>query len=345
MNIFKITLLLFISNLTFSQTIPFKILGKFTKEKIEYLDVLRNPDIKIDTIIKGEHEFEIIGKLNYPDGIEIVINKYQAGYGVFCDGGTLKVIYEDVQDITSTQKKQVIIPKKIIGNNVSISTNRIIRYFRKVKFQLSPKRKEELKITKKIERHLNKYPDSYSNLALIGANLEILSVDKILTMMQKLPLTIQKSSVAPWIYGSIALRQHNFIGKKISNFSIEDSLGVKHSIIDSTKEFTLIQFWDSNCRPCRMMNRELAKNLSNYDLDKVAFVSVSLDREKDDWIKAIKKDQVTWLQLIENQSFDSEIVKYFKFDSIPFDLLIDKNMKIVSLGFDKSLKEIEKYKK
>ena len=52
-------MLLFITNFAFSQQIPFKIKGKFTKEKIKYLDVLRNPDIKVDTIIKGEHDFLI----------------------------------------------------------------------------------------------------------------------------------------------------------------------------------------------------------------------------------------------------------------------------------------------
>lgn len=338
-------MLLFITNFAFSQQIPFKILGKFSKEKIEYLDVLKTPDIKIDTIIKGEHNFEINGKLSYPDGIEIVINNYQAGFGVFSEGGTLRVKYVATQDVSSSEKKIVIIPKKIRGDKVSISTNKIIKYFRKVKFPTDPTKEQESKIIEKIENHLNKYPNSYSNLALIGANLEVMSDDKILKLMQKLPLNIQKADGAPWIYDNIKLRQHNYIGKKISNFSIEDSLGIKHTIIDSTKEFTLVQFWDSNCGPCRMVNRELAKNLTKYDLNKVAFVSVSLDREKEDWLKAVQKDKVTWLQLNENQSFNSEIVKYFKFDSIPFDLLIDKNMKIVTLGFDKSLKEIENYKK
>lgn len=345
MKIFTTFLLLFCSNLTYSQQIPFKIYGKFPSEKIEYLEVLRNPDLKVDTIIKREHDFEIIGKLSYPDVIEVVINNYRSAYGMFIDEKPLKILYDVMPDITTKNHPMVVYPKKISGNIVSKKQSTLTQYFRKSKFSENYNDKKFKKISKKVENYVNKFPDSYSSLWVIGGNLDELSNDKLLHLMEKLPPEIQKTSLSPWIYGKLLIRQHNYIGKEVLNFNFEDSLGFKHSIIDTTKEFTLLQFWDSNCGPCRMVNRELAGNLSKYDLNKVAFISVSLDHEKEEWLKAIKKDKVTWLQLIENQSFESEIVKYFKFDSIPFDLLINKNLRIVSLGFDKSLRVLEKYKK
>lgn len=345
MKILKIFFLLFISNLTLSQNIPFKIVGKFPKEKIKYLDVRKFSDMQIDTIIKRENDFEIRGKLSYPDMIEVNINNYSSAYGLFVDNKPVKVMYDIMPDVTTKEHSLVVYPKKIAGNIISKRENKIVQLFRKLKFAENYGEKDAKKIRKAVERFVNRYPSSYSSLWAIGGNLEEFSDEKLISLMQKLPLELQNSSLGPWIKDKIKLRQHNYLGKEISNFSIEDSLGVKHPIIDSTKDFTLLQFWDSNCGPCRMVNRELAKNLSKYDLDKVAFVSISLDREKENWLKAIKKDQVTWLQLIENQSFDSEIVKYFKFDSIPFDLLIDKNMKIVTSGVDKSIKELEKYKR
>ena len=338
-------MLLFVTNFAFSQKIPFKIIGKFTKEKIEYLDVLRNPDVKVDTIIKGEHDFLITGKLNYPDVIEIVINNYGSATGMFIDDKPLKVLYDIMPDVTTKEHSLVVYPKKITGNIISKRENKLFQLSSKLKYSGNYSEKDAKKIRKAVEKFVNRYPSSYSSLWAIGGYLDDFTDEKLLFLMKKLPLELQKISLGPWINDKIKIRQHNYIGKKISNFSIEDSLGIKHAIIDSTKEFTLVQFWDSNCGPCRILNRELAKNFSKYDLNKVAFVSVSLDREKEEWLKAIRKDKVSWLQLIENQLFDSEIVKYFKFDSIPFDLLIDRNMKIVTLGFDKSLKEIENYKK
>ena len=345
MNFLKISMLLFISNFAFSQQIPFKIFGKFPKEKIEYLDVLKNPDVKVDTIIKGEHDFLITGKLNYPDVIEIVINNYGSANGMFIDDKPLKVLYDIMPNLTTKEHSLVVYPKKISGNIISKRKNKLFQLSSKLKHSGNYSEKDAKKVRKAVEKFVNRYPSSYSILWAIGGHLDDFTDEKLLFLMKKLPSELHNSSLGPWINDKIKLRQHNYIGKKISNFSIEDSLGIKHAIIDSTKEFTLVQFWDSNCGPCRIVSRELAKNLSKYDQEKVGFVSVSLDREKEDWLKAIKKDQVTWLQLNENQSFDSEIVKYFKFDSIPFDLLIDKNMKIVTLGFEKSLKEIENYKK
>ncbi|MES2518297.1 MAG: hypothetical protein V4585_09335 [Bacteroidota bacterium] len=254
MKIFNIIPLLFISTLTFSQNIPFKIIGKFPKEKIEYLDIRKFPDMKVDTIIKREHDFEIIGKLSYPDMIEVLINNYSSAYGVFIDDKPLKVVYDVMPDTTTKKHSLVVYPRKIAGNIISKRENKIVQLFRKLKFSENYSAKDAKKIRLKVENFVNRYPHSYCNLRLIGANLDEFSDEKLLYLMQQLPIEVQNSGSGPWINKKIKLRQHNYLGKVISNFSIEDSLGIKHPIIDSTKDFTLVQFWDSNCGPCRMVN-------------------------------------------------------------------------------------------
>ena len=337
---------LFISFETFSQKISFKILGVFQTEIINYVDVHKWPNISIDTImIIDKHKFEIRGKMDYPQSIEVAINEYQSGYGVFSDGKPITVFFDAVQDITSKKKVFVITPQKIEGNPISESNNNITLLFRKIKFSENFNENRNNEVIEQIESHLKKYPTSYSNIGLIGANLDIMTNEKIEQLFNKLPKEAQEADSGPWILKTLNLRIRNSVGKKIPNFLLVDSIGVKHNLVDTTKQLTFIQFWASDCGPCRINNRELVKLLRTIDQSKISIVNVSLDTVKENWLEAIKKDKVLWLQLIDYKSFNSEIVNFFGFNAIPFDLLVDKDLKIISMGFSKSIETIKSYSK
>ena len=57
------------------------------------------------------------------------------------------------------------------------------------------------------------------------------------------------------------------------------------------------------------------------DNDKVAFLSVSIDSEKEDWLKALQSENMPWEQLLAPDS-GKETMKTYRFNGIPFIICI-----------------------
>lgn len=127
---------------------------------------------------------------------------------------------------------------------------------------------------------------------------------------------------------NIKLRNGAAIGAKAAYFAYP---GIDGKIIgtDTFKgKILLIDFWASWCRPCRA---EIPNLKMTYDLFKnrgVEFLSVSIDKAKDEWIKAVDQEKMPWPQM---QATDAgvELRKLFQFSMIPFIVLIDSEGKIV----------------
>ena len=78
---------------------------------------------------------------------------------------------------------------------------------------------------------------------------------------------------------------------------------------------------------------ELKKKFKDTDFD---IVSISIDDNKNNWIKAIEKDNLDWTNLIDiNKKINDEL----GIPGIPFNYLIDENGIII--GVNLSLEQIE----
>jgi len=57
---------------------------------------------------------------------------------------------------------------------------------------------------------------------------------------------------------------------------------------------------------------------------------VSLDKTKDEWVKAIADDQLTWDHVSDLKFWDSKVVPLYGIEGIPFNVLLDTEGKVIA---------------
>ncbi|SMO69734.1 Thiol-disulfide isomerase or thioredoxin [Solitalea koreensis] len=112
-------------------------------------------------------------------------------------------------------------------------------------------------------------------------------------------------------------------------------------------KYVLIEFWASWCKPCRAEFPILVKTYNEYKDRNFTILGVSLDSGKEDWIEAIKTDNLTWIHVSDLKGWKSAAAQVYKVNAIPQNFLIDPEGKIIAMnlrgdGLKKKLKEIFK---
>ena len=137
------------------------------------------------------------------------------------------------------------------------------------------------------------------------------------------------------------------IGQIAPNFSAPNPEGEFVELNKIKGKVTIIDFWASWCKPCRIENPNLVKLYNEYHTKGLEIISVSLDREsqKDFWIKAIEKDQLSWYNISNLKFWQEPIAKLYGVNSIPATFIIDKNgiliaKKLRGSQLDQKIKEL-----
>ncbi len=91
----------------------------------------------------------------------------------------------------------------------------------------------------------------------------------------------------------------------------------------------LLDFWASWCPPCRQMNPELVRVYRMFHPKGFEIFAVSLDKEKDLWLQAIKDDGLTWPQVSNLKGWQDSATRTYDLKGIPANVLIDGQGRIV----------------
>lgn len=137
------------------------------------------------------------------------------------------------------------------------------------------------------------------------------------------------------------------LNQQAPDLNMSDVNGKPVSISSFKGKFVLVDFWASWCAPCRQENPNVVAAYNQYKDKNFTVLGVSLDEDKAAWQKAITKDHLTWNHMSDLKQWESDAVKAYGFEGIPFNVLIDPQGKIIASGLrgeelEKKLSEVLK---
>lgn len=135
------------------------------------------------------------------------------------------------------------------------------------------------------------------------------------------------------------------IGNKAPDFEGLTPEGKSVKLSAHFGKYLLLDFWASWCGPCRRENPNLVKAYEKYHDKGFDIFAVSLDKNKEAWLKGIKDDNLSWTHVSDLAFWNSAAAKLYGVRAIPANVLIDPNGVIIGRNLrgedlDKKLEEL-----
>lgn len=181
----------------------------------------------------------------------------------------------------------------------------------------------QLEIVAWIEAHQGAFA-TLQALSILDPNQNVALLD---TTSKILSANYPENPFVARLSENVAKLSQAAVGTKAPLFSIPDPEGNPIGLEDvlGKGKLILLDFWASWCRPCRQENPNLVKTYQRFKSKGLEVFSVSLDREKDPWLAAIKEDGLTWYHGSDLGFWNAEPARLYNVNTIPHNFLLDQN--------------------
>lgn len=127
----------------------------------------------------------------------------------------------------------------------------------------------------------------------------------------------------------VKILKNTSVGGTVTELNLPDKNGNKIALSSIKAKYILIDFWASWCPPCRRESKILAELYKKYNKEGFEIYGVSLDEDKNAWLKAIEMDERTWMNVSTLQGYDTPETFHYAVTSLPAKFIVDANGKII----------------
>lgn len=210
--------------------------------------------------------------------------------------------------------------------------------FREAYTQKDEKKMEELRSQfnigqKNLNQNLKKSIQNMgTSLALLQA-VSYLDMDTDFPFIDSIAMVVDKNipdcRIKLDFIQRIEMMRRLSVGAIAPEIELPDIQGNLFRLSSLKGKYVLIDFWAAWCGPCRRENPNVVKLYQKYKGGDFEILGVSLDRKKEDWVKAIQDDGLTWKHVSDLLYFNSKAARDYQIEAIPATYLIDKDGKII----------------
>lgn len=160
-------------------------------------------------------------------------------------------------------------------------------------------------------------------------NSDINDQDK-LTLFNSIDEKVRNTYGGKEITKKVQRLANTSVGVKAPLFSLPDTAKRNIELEEFRGKYVLLDFWASWCVPCRKENPAIRKAYEAFKNSGLVIVSVSLDNDKEKWLEAIRKDQLTWVHVSDLMGWENEVAKQYYIESLPANFLLSPDGVIIA---------------
>lgn len=299
----------------------------------------------IDSALIESGTFKMEGVVDYPQMVNLAIKDKRGSLNFFIENSDITIHgHADslfFASVTGSQTQSEFDTYKASLDESNTKMSSIYDRYREARMagneELASSIEKELEALDAEQNEMRKEfiknnPSSYVTPSVLNELSYSLEADEMEELLGGLDTSLNKVQTVVVMKERVVQLKSVSIGQKAPDFTLNDVDGNPVSLyskLGGETKLLLVDFWAAWCGPCRQENPNVVKVWKEYNKKGFDVFGVSLDRDKEDWVKAIADDQLTWDHVSDLKYWDSAPAKQYAVNSIPANFLLDGNGVIV----------------